>query len=104
MSLCVCVCLCVFVCLFVHVCVCMPVRVCICVCVCVCVCLSLPPSLSLQSEEPEPSKMEDLIWFHQARVRDVEWLTGLDFYQDSNRTVAELLKMKTRPTAAIERK
>lgn len=44
------------------------------------------------------------MWFHQSRVRDVEWVAGLDFYQDSNQTVAELLRVKTRPTAAIHRK
>lgn len=43
------------------------------------------------------------MWFHQARVRDVEWLAGLDFYQNSTRPVPELLRLKTRPTAAIDR-
>lgn len=57
-----------------------------------------------RSDEAESSSVEDFIWFHQARVRDVEWLTGLDFYQDSNRPLADLLRMKARPTAAIERK
>lgn len=51
----------------------------------------------------ESNWVEDLMWFHQARVRDVEWLTGLDFYQNSSRPTAELLRMKTRPTAAINR-
>uniref|UniRef100_A0A3B4HA82 Venom phosphodiesterase 1-like n=1 Tax=Pundamilia nyererei TaxID=303518 RepID=A0A3B4HA82_9CICH len=52
----------------------------------------------------ESQWVEDHMWFHQARVRDVEWLTGLDFYQGSNRPVPELLRVKTRPTAAIYRK
>ncbi|XP_027142507.1 LOW QUALITY PROTEIN: venom phosphodiesterase 1 [Larimichthys crocea] len=59
---------------------------------------------SCKSTLPESHWVEDRMWFHQARVRDVEWITGLDFYQDSNRPIPELLKMKTRPTAAIQRK
>ncbi|KAM9340330.1 venom phosphodiesterase CdcPDE [Symphorus nematophorus] len=59
---------------------------------------------SCKSTEAESFWVEDLIWFHQSRVRDVEWITGLDFYQDSNRPIPELLKVKTRPTAAIKRK
>uniref|UniRef100_A0A3B3DH13 SMB domain-containing protein n=1 Tax=Oryzias melastigma TaxID=30732 RepID=A0A3B3DH13_ORYME len=52
----------------------------------------------------ESQWVEDHMWFHQARVKDVELITGLDFYQGSNRPVPELLKIKTRPTAAIHRK
>ncbi|XP_004574304.1 venom phosphodiesterase CdcPDE [Maylandia zebra] len=59
---------------------------------------------SCKSTEAESQWVEDHMWFHQARVRDVEWLTGLDFYQGSNRPVPELLRVKTRPTAAIYRK
>ncbi|XP_041811855.1 ectonucleotide pyrophosphatase/phosphodiesterase family member 3 [Chelmon rostratus] len=59
---------------------------------------------SCRSTEAESYWVEDLMWFHQSRVRDVEWLAGLDFYQDSGRTVSQLLKLKTRPTAAIQRK
>uniref|UniRef100_A0AAY4DE56 SMB domain-containing protein n=1 Tax=Denticeps clupeoides TaxID=299321 RepID=A0AAY4DE56_9TELE len=51
----------------------------------------------------ESQWVEDLLWFHQSRVRDVEWITGLDFFQDSIRPVAELLRVKSRPTAAIHR-
>lgn len=58
----------------------------------------------LQSAEAEPTWVEELMWFHQSRVRDVEWAAGLDFYQDSGRPIAELLRVKTRPTAAIHRK
>ncbi|XP_029370635.1 ectonucleotide pyrophosphatase/phosphodiesterase family member 3 [Echeneis naucrates] len=59
---------------------------------------------SCKSAEDESVWVEDLMWFHQARVRDVEWITGLDFYQDSVRPIPELLRVKTRPTAAIHRK
>uniref|UniRef100_A0A8C1V9H8 SMB domain-containing protein n=1 Tax=Cyprinus carpio TaxID=7962 RepID=A0A8C1V9H8_CYPCA len=47
---------------------------------------------------------EPLLWMHQSRVRDVEWISGLDFFQDSKRPIAELLRLKTRPTAAIHPK
>ncbi|KAM3596265.1 uncharacterized protein V6R79_011332 [Siganus canaliculatus] len=58
---------------------------------------------SCRSSEPESVWVEDHMWLHQARVRDVEWITGLDFYQDSGRPIEELLRLKTRPTAAIQR-
>ncbi|KAK5910753.1 hypothetical protein CgunFtcFv8_004989 [Champsocephalus gunnari] len=61
-------------------------------------------SESCKSIEAESQWVEDLMWFHQARIRDVEWITGLDFYQESDRPIPELLKVKTRPTAAIHRK
>uniref|UniRef100_A0A3P8WN38 SMB domain-containing protein n=1 Tax=Cynoglossus semilaevis TaxID=244447 RepID=A0A3P8WN38_CYNSE len=57
-----------------------------------------------ESCRDESTWVEDLVWFHQSRVRDVEWITGLDFFQDSGRPIAELLRLKTRPTAAIHRK
>uniref|UniRef100_A0A3P8SRM9 Ectonucleotide pyrophosphatase/phosphodiesterase 1 n=1 Tax=Amphiprion percula TaxID=161767 RepID=A0A3P8SRM9_AMPPE len=60
-------------------------------------------SESCKSTEAESQWVEDLMWFHQSRVRDVEWITGLDFYQGSTRPIPELLRMKTRPTAAIHR-
>uniref|UniRef100_A0A672FN01 Extracellular Endonuclease subunit A domain-containing protein n=1 Tax=Salarias fasciatus TaxID=181472 RepID=A0A672FN01_SALFA len=56
-------------------------------------------SESCRSSEVESEWVEDLMWFHQARVRDVEWITGLDFFQDSGRPIEELLRLKTRPTA-----
>uniref|UniRef100_A0A3Q3FAU3 Venom phosphodiesterase 1-like n=1 Tax=Kryptolebias marmoratus TaxID=37003 RepID=A0A3Q3FAU3_KRYMA len=59
---------------------------------------------SCKSAEDESHWVEDHIWFHQSRVRDVEWVTGLDFYQGSIRPVPELLMLKARPTAAIQRK
>ncbi|KAF3706981.1 Ectonucleotide pyrophosphatase/phosphodiesterase family member 3 [Channa argus] len=40
-------------------------------------------SESCKSAEAESNWVEDHMWFHQARVRDVEWITGLDFYQGS---------------------
>ncbi|XP_071369473.1 venom phosphodiesterase 2-like, partial [Centroberyx affinis] len=61
-------------------------------------------SESCKSAETESHWVEDLMWFHQSRVRDVEWITGLDFYQGSARPIPELLRLKTRPTAAIHRK
>ncbi|XP_034401407.1 venom phosphodiesterase [Cyclopterus lumpus] len=61
-------------------------------------------SESCKSTQAEAHWVEDLVWFHQSRVRDVEWITGLDFYQGSNRPIVDLLRMKTRPTAAIHRK
>ncbi|CAK6982237.1 LOW QUALITY PROTEIN: venom phosphodiesterase 2 [Scomber scombrus] len=61
-------------------------------------------SESCKSTEAESLWVEDRMWFHQSRVRDVEWITGLDFYQGSNRPIPELLRVKTRPTAAIQRK
>ncbi|XP_061597429.1 venom phosphodiesterase CdcPDE [Cololabis saira] len=61
-------------------------------------------SESCKSAEDESLWVEDHMWFHQSRVRDVEWITGLDFYQGSIRPLPELLMVKTRPTAAIRRK
>uniref|UniRef100_A0A7N6B519 SMB domain-containing protein n=1 Tax=Anabas testudineus TaxID=64144 RepID=A0A7N6B519_ANATE len=61
-------------------------------------------SESCKSTEAESSWVEDLMWFHQSRVRDVEWIAGLDFYQGSSRPIPELLRVKTRPTASIHRK
>ncbi|GLD59507.1 venom phosphodiesterase 1-like isoform X1 [Lates japonicus] len=57
-----------------------------------------------KNTEDESNWVEDHMWFHQARVRDIEWITGLDFYQGSNRPIPELLRVKTHPTAAIHRK
>ncbi|XP_031442088.1 venom phosphodiesterase 1 [Clupea harengus] len=64
----------------------------------------LDNSESCSSLQLESAWVEDLMWFHQSRVRDVELITGLDFYQDSSRPIPELLRVKTRPTAAIHRK
>lgn len=59
---------------------------------------------SCAEDQPESQWAEPLLWMHQSRVRDVEWITGLDFFQDSKRPIAELLSLKTRPTAAIHPK
>ncbi|KAM6973003.1 ectonucleotide pyrophosphatase/phosphodiesterase family member 3 [Aplochiton taeniatus] len=61
-------------------------------------------SESCKNVETASQWAEDLLWFHQSRVRDVEWITGLDFYQGSLRPIPELLRLKVRPTAAIHRK
>uniref|UniRef100_H2ZVP0 Ectonucleotide pyrophosphatase/phosphodiesterase 3 n=1 Tax=Latimeria chalumnae TaxID=7897 RepID=H2ZVP0_LATCH len=39
--------------------------------------------------------IEERVQAHAARVRDVELLTGLHFYQDLNQTVPEILQLKT---------
>ncbi|XP_067881136.1 venom phosphodiesterase 2-like isoform X2 [Heterodontus francisci] len=39
--------------------------------------------------------VEERIWAHRARVRDVELITGLDFYQDRKQPVTEILQLKT---------
>uniref|UniRef100_A0A673H8M3 Venom phosphodiesterase 1-like n=1 Tax=Sinocyclocheilus rhinocerous TaxID=307959 RepID=A0A673H8M3_9TELE len=59
---------------------------------------------SCADDHPESQWAEPLLWMHQSRVRDVEWISGLDFFQDSKRPIAELLRLKTRPTAAIHPK
>nr|XP_061787336.1 venom phosphodiesterase-like [Nerophis lumbriciformis] len=60
-------------------------------------------SENCQSAQDEAVWVEEHIWFHQSRVRDVEWMTGLDLYQDSPRPITELLQLKTRPTAANQK-
>ncbi|XP_077599311.1 venom phosphodiesterase CdcPDE [Stigmatopora nigra] len=60
-------------------------------------------SESCKSTEDESSWVEDHIWFHQTRVKDVELMTGLDLYQDSQRPISELLQLKTRPTATNQK-
>ncbi|XP_008922126.2 venom phosphodiesterase 1 [Manacus vitellinus] len=39
--------------------------------------------------------VEERVQAHSARVRDVELLTGLDFYQERNESISEILKLKT---------
>lgn len=58
---------------------------------------------SCKSSEAESNWVEEHMWFHQSRVRDVEWVTGLDFFQGSTRPIPEVLRVKARPTAAINR-
>lgn len=59
--------------------------------------------LRQQSAGAESDWVEDHMWFHQARVRDVEWITGLDFYQDLNMNITDVLRLKAFPTVAIKR-
>ncbi|NXY40951.1 ENPP3 phosphodiesterase, partial [Ceuthmochares aereus] len=39
--------------------------------------------------------VEERVQAHSARVRDVELLTGLDFYQERNEPISEILQLKT---------
>ncbi|KPP62244.1 hypothetical protein Z043_119579 [Scleropages formosus] len=48
-----------------------------------------------QSSEDESKWVEELMKMHTARVRDVELLTGLDFYRRTSRTYNEILSLKT---------
>ncbi|XP_062856450.1 venom phosphodiesterase 1 [Trichomycterus rosablanca] len=61
-------------------------------------------SENCMSDKEESLWVEDLLWFHQSRVKDIEWITGLSFFHNSSRPVPELLRVKTRPTAAIQKK
>ncbi|XP_075453445.1 ectonucleotide pyrophosphatase/phosphodiesterase family member 3 isoform X2 [Ascaphus truei] len=45
--------------------------------------------------KPESEWVEKRLHAHVARVRDVELLTGLDFYQDRKQPVSEILQLKT---------
>ncbi|XP_057184747.1 ectonucleotide pyrophosphatase/phosphodiesterase family member 2 isoform X1 [Triplophysa rosa] len=47
------------------------------------------------SSEDESKWVEDLMKTHTARARDVELLTGLDFYRRTSRTYEEILFLKT---------
>ncbi|XP_072007373.1 autotaxin isoform X8 [Engystomops pustulosus] len=51
-------------------------------------------SKGLNSED-ESKWVEELLKMHTARVRDIEQLTGLDFYRKSSRSYTEILSMKT---------
>lgn len=52
-------------------------------------------SFLLQSSEDESKWVEDLMKMHTARVRDIEHLTGLDFYRKTSRSYSEILALKT---------
>ncbi|XP_072913364.1 ectonucleotide pyrophosphatase/phosphodiesterase family member 3-like [Hemitrygon akajei] len=52
-------------------------------------------SESCPMEKRYPQWIEERIWAHTARVRDVELITGLDFYQDRKQPVIEILQLKT---------
>ncbi|XP_075438501.1 autotaxin isoform X5 [Ascaphus truei] len=47
------------------------------------------------NSEDESKWVEDLLKMHTARVRDIEQLTGLDFYRKTNRSYTEILSLKT---------
>lgn len=50
---------------------------------------------SCGDNKPEEEWVEERLKAHAARVRDVELLTGLDFYQDRKQPLTEVLQMKT---------
>uniref|UniRef100_A0A6I8QX54 Autotaxin n=1 Tax=Xenopus tropicalis TaxID=8364 RepID=A0A6I8QX54_XENTR len=50
---------------------------------------------SCNSSEEEAKWVEDLLKMHTARIRDIELLTGLDFYRKTNRSYTEILSLKT---------
>ncbi|XP_066547715.1 ectonucleotide pyrophosphatase/phosphodiesterase family member 2 isoform X2 [Amia ocellicauda] len=50
---------------------------------------------SCNSSEEESKWVEDLMKMHTARVRDIEALTGLDFYRKTSRSYTEILSLKT---------
>ncbi|XP_048386427.1 venom phosphodiesterase 1-like [Stegostoma tigrinum] len=52
-------------------------------------------SESCPYNKKESQWIEERIWDHTARVRDVELITGLDFYQDRKQPVNEILQLKT---------
>lgn len=47
------------------------------------------------NSEDESKWVEELLKMHTARVRDIEQLTGLDFYRKTSRSVTEILSLKT---------
>ncbi|XP_063307183.1 ectonucleotide pyrophosphatase/phosphodiesterase family member 2 isoform X4 [Pelobates fuscus] len=47
------------------------------------------------NSEDESNWVENLLKMHTARVRDIEHLTGLDFYRKTNRSYTEILSLKT---------
>ncbi|XP_064409967.1 ectonucleotide pyrophosphatase/phosphodiesterase family member 2 isoform X1 [Latimeria chalumnae] len=50
---------------------------------------------SCNSSEEESKWVEDHAKMHTARVRDIEQLTGLDFYRKTSRSYTEILSLKT---------
>ncbi|XP_040210832.1 ectonucleotide pyrophosphatase/phosphodiesterase family member 2 isoform X6 [Rana temporaria] len=47
------------------------------------------------NSEDESKWVEELLKMHTARVKDIEQLTGLDFYRKTNRSYTEILSLKT---------
>ncbi|NWY53072.1 ENPP3 phosphodiesterase, partial [Chionis minor] len=55
-----------------------------------------PDNTESCAENKPPSEwVEERIQAHSARVRDVELLTGLDFYQERKEPISEILQLKT---------
>ncbi|XP_067402851.1 ectonucleotide pyrophosphatase/phosphodiesterase family member 3 [Emydura macquarii macquarii] len=52
-------------------------------------------SESCAEGQPESQWVEERIQAHAARIRDVELVTGLDFYQDRGQPLSEILQLKT---------
>ncbi|KAG9478642.1 hypothetical protein GDO78_012350 [Eleutherodactylus coqui] len=52
-------------------------------------------SKGLQNSEDDSKWVEELLKLHTARVRDIEQLTGLDFYRKTSRGYTEVLSLKT---------
>ncbi|XP_074846660.1 ectonucleotide pyrophosphatase/phosphodiesterase family member 3 isoform X2 [Carettochelys insculpta] len=52
-------------------------------------------SESCAGGQPESQWVEERVQAHAARVRDVELVTGLDFYQDRDQPLSEILQLKT---------
>ncbi|XP_048452966.1 ectonucleotide pyrophosphatase/phosphodiesterase family member 3 [Rhincodon typus] len=52
-------------------------------------------SESCPNNKKESQWIEQRIWDHTARVRDVELITGLDFYQGRKQPINEILQLKT---------
>ncbi|XP_040210833.1 ectonucleotide pyrophosphatase/phosphodiesterase family member 2 isoform X7 [Rana temporaria] len=50
---------------------------------------------SCTNSEDESKWVEELLKMHTARVKDIEQLTGLDFYRKTNRSYTEILSLKT---------
>ncbi|KAJ1193863.1 hypothetical protein NDU88_003159 [Pleurodeles waltl] len=50
---------------------------------------------SCNSSDEESKWVEDLLKMHTARVRDIEHLTGLDFFRKTSRSYTEILALKT---------
>ncbi|XP_013929717.1 PREDICTED: ectonucleotide pyrophosphatase/phosphodiesterase family member 2 [Thamnophis sirtalis] len=47
------------------------------------------------SSEDESRWVEELLKMHTARIRDIEQLTGLDFYRKTSQSYSEILSLKT---------
>lgn len=58
---------------------------------------------SCADRKQDSSWIEELLMLHRARITDVEHITGLSFYQESQESVSDILKLKTQmPTFSQE--